>query len=151
MRAAIPAIITLLRDSDDHIQKAAADALLKLSEYCKRVNLSDITPLISIIAEFQPSIKTGFPNIIRLLSDRDDNIRMAGSDTLSKLTARGKTVTLLGLALLISILAGFRPLIEPDTVHDIVSFLQDTNSHSVRRAGADAVSKLSEHGKSVDL
>ena len=90
MRAAIPAIITLLKDSHDYIQQAAADALFKLSEYCKRVNLWDITPLISIIAEFQPSIKTGFPNIIRLLSDRDDNIRMAGSDTLSKLSDRGK-------------------------------------------------------------
>ena len=150
MRNAIPAIITLLKDSQDYIQKAAADALFKLSEYCKGVNFLDIIPLISILAEFQLPIKTGFLDIIRLLSDRDDNIRIAGSDTLSKLSDRGKTVTLLGLALLTSILAVFRPLIKP-AIRDIVNFLKPTHSRVRRRAGADAVSKLSEHGKSVDL
>ena len=142
-------MITLLRDSDVCIQKAATAALFKLSEYSKRINLSDLALFTSLIAQFQPSISTGLPDIIRLLNDRDDNIRKAGLNTLSKLSDRGKIVTLSDLALLISILADFRPLIGT-AIRDIVILLKDRHRH-VRRAGADAVSKLSEHGKSLDL
>ena len=48
--------------------------------------------LISIIAEFRPSIGTAIPELITLLKDSDVDVQMAATDALSKLSHYSKNV-----------------------------------------------------------
>jgi hypothetical protein len=101
MTTVAPNIFNLLKHGDDNFAwLAGTDALPKLSDYGKIVNLLGLALLISImtIAEFQPSIGNAIPGIVTLLNNSDDDVRVAGTDTLSKLSEQGKRLNLSGLA-----------------------------------------------------
>lgn len=91
---AIPDIANLLIDSRWAVQETGADTLLKLSEQSKSVQLSGPTLLISIIAEFRPSIAKFLPQIIALLKDAHRSVRAKGADTLLKLSEQGERLNL---------------------------------------------------------
>lgn len=79
--------------------------------------------LMIFIAELRRSIDTAIPEIINFLNDSDTKVRLATTEALLGLSDRGKTANLLIFALLMKIIAEFRPSI------------------------ATALSKFSEHGK----
>jgi len=90
---AIPRIIALLNDSDKIARRVGIDAVSNLSDHSKRVNLSCLTLLMSIVAEseFRPLIEGAIPQIITLLYDSSPSVRLMGADSLSKLAAQGKS------------------------------------------------------------
>jgi hypothetical protein len=55
------------------------------------------TSLIIIIAEFRHLIVPAIPKIVNLLKDNDQAIRAASVNVLSRFSAHGKTLNLLGL------------------------------------------------------
>ena len=105
----------------------------------------DPPSLISIVVEFRPLILSAIPRIIALLKNSDENFRRVGIDAVSNLSDHGKRVNLSGLTLLMSILAEFRPFIEP-TIPEILKLLNDPHQ-SVRMMAANSLSKLAAHGK----
>jgi len=92
-------------------------------------------------------IKPAIPGITSLLKDNHQSIRKAGIDALSKISEHGKRVSLSPwhVVWLIDIVAKFQPLIEP-AIPVIIALLKDGDK-GVRKAGADAVSKLLCQGK----
>jgi HEAT repeat protein len=106
--------------------------------------------LIAIAAEFR-DVMGPFPGIVIFLKDDDKDVREAGINALSRLSGHGKKVKLSCLTLFISLLAEFHPCIEP-AIPEIISLLEDEDNHeSIRKAGIDALSTFSEHGKRVSL
>ena len=97
--------------------------------------------LTIIIAEFRPLIAPAIPKIVNLLKDGDRQIHIACANALSTLSERGKSLNSLGLVLLMTITAEFRPLIEP-AIPAIVNLLQD-NDGPVRQVCTNVLSKLS--------
>ena len=87
---AIPRIIALLKNSDKIVRRVGIDAVSNLSDHGKRVNLSGLTLLMSILAEFRPFIETAIPQILKLLNDPHQSVRIMGANSLSKLAAHGK-------------------------------------------------------------
>jgi hypothetical protein len=141
---AIPEIINFLNDSDTRL--ATTKALLRLSDRGKTANLLIFALLMKIIAEFRPSI--AIPKIVTLLKDSDIEGCNACATALSKSSEHGKTGILPGLALLMSIIAEFRALIDP-TVLDMVKTINggDSNNHV---AYINALSKFSQQGKTAN-
>ena len=92
IRTAIPDILTLLKGRNKDLQKAGINALSKLSEHSKRVNLWGPAFLICILAEFRDSIMCAIPDIVNFLSDSSRAVRDAGADALSKLSDHGMSV-----------------------------------------------------------
>ena len=150
---AIPGIITLLNNSDKDVCVAGTDTLSKLSKQGKRLNLSGLALLINIIAEFQPLIGKAIPEVIALLNNSDEDIQKAGTDALSTLSGHGEKQFMvlwsLLLALLISIIAEYRPLIGT-AIPEFITLLKDSDVY-VRMAATDALSKLSNYSKSVKI
>src|SRR5271155_5425887 len=144
---AIPAIITLLKDSS--VQIVAANTLSELSDHSKRLYLSGLSLLIYFIAGFQPLIMTAIPEIITLLKDSYWKVRTAAADTLSKLSDHSNRLYLSGLSLLIYFIAGFQPLIMT-AIPEIITLLKDSY-WKVRIAAADTLSKLSDHSNRLYL
>jgi hypothetical protein len=93
---------------------------------------------MKIVAEFRLSIGTTIPEIVKLLKHSDKNIRLAGADTLSRLSGQGKAAKIPILVLLITIIAEFRRLIDP-VIPEIAILLKD-NHDFVRLTSADALS-----------
>ena len=144
----IPDIVTFLKDCDhEDVREAGINALSRLSEHGKKVKLSCLTLFISLLAEFHPLIEPAIPGIISLLKDKHESIRKAGIDALSKISEHGKRVSLSPwhLVWLIDIVAKFGLSIEP-AIPVIIALLKDSDK-GVRKAGADAVSKLLSQGK----
>jgi hypothetical protein len=142
----IPEIVKLLENTNWTVCLAGVDALSQLSEHGKMDNVSDVAFLMTIIAEFRPLITTA---IVNLLKDSDKAVRQAGVDALSQLSGQGRTVKLSNIALLMTIIAKFRPSIAP-AIPEIANLLKHSDRF-VRQAGVDAVSQLSKHGKTVNL
>jgi len=86
----IPSIINILDDSTG--REAGVDTLSKLSKHSKRVDLSVLAFLISILVEFRPLIGKAIPQIINLLKDGD--VQMAVTNTLLKLAEYSKRMKL---------------------------------------------------------
>ena len=107
--------------------------------------------LISIVAEFQDSIMCAIPDIVSFLSNSSWPVREAGADALSKLSDHGRSVNSLAssLVLLIYILVEFQPLIGTH-IPTIINLLGDSDE-DIQMAGINALSKLSKHGKNVNL
>ena len=105
--------------------------------------------LIAIAAEFRDLIGS-IPDIVTFIKARDKDVREAGINALSRLSGHGKKVKLSCLPLFISLSAEFHPLIE-SAIPGIISLLKDNNHQSISKAGIDALSKFSEHGKRVSL
>jgi hypothetical protein len=103
--------------------------------------------LTSIVAEFRPLIGTVIPSIINILDDSSCPGREAGADALSKLSKHSKQVDLSVLALLISILAEFRPLIGK-AIPQIINLLKDGD---VQMAVTNTLLKLAEYSKRMKL
>jgi HEAT repeat protein len=143
----IPDIVIFLKDDDKDVRRAGINALSRLSGHGKKVKLSCLTLFISLLAKFHPLIEPAIPEIISLLDDNDESIRKAGIDALSKFSEHGKRVSLSPwhVVWLIDIVAKFRPLVKPATPV-IIALLKDGDK-GVRKAGADAVSKLLGQGK----
>ena len=146
---AIPEILELLKDSDWDVCCSGVNALLQLSKHGKMENLSDVAVLRTIIAEFRTFIATAIPQFVNLLKDSDEVVRWAGKDTLSQLSEQGKTVKLSDIALLMTIIAEFRPLIG-HAIPEIVQLLKH-NGSVVRETAANTLSQLSEQGKTAKL
>ena len=51
---------------------------------------SDLYVANVIVAKFQESVRAYIPEIISLLSDCEQNVRIAGANALSKLSVQGK-------------------------------------------------------------
>ena len=102
---------------------------------------------MEIIAQLRPLIHDAIPHIVKLVKSQNEYVCKAGVDTLLKLSYHRKEVSWSGsMALFISNLAELRPWIV-SAIPDIVELL--TSGH--RYGGqANAVSKLLEHGKSVN-
>jgi hypothetical protein len=101
---AIPGIVNLLKDDDEAIQIACADALSTLSERGKPINLSGLTLLtgMTLKAEFRPLIEPAIPGIVSFLNSGERAVRLAGTNALSKLSGQGETANLSGQALLMN-------------------------------------------------
>src|SRR5271156_1790986 len=91
---------------------------------------------------------TAIPEIITLLKDSYCGVQIAAANTLSKLSDHSKRLYLSGLSLLIYFIAGFQPLIMT-AIPEIITLLKD--SHNVRIAAANTLSKLSDHSKRLYL
>jgi hypothetical protein len=106
---------------------------------------------MTITAEFRPLVALAIPGIVNLLKGDEWHIQKACADALSTLSERGKPTNLSGLTLLtgMTLKAEFRPLIEP-AIPEIVNFLKSSQG-TVRSAGTDALSKLSEQGGTANL
>ena len=146
---AIPEFVDLLEDSNVIVRRAGKDALLQLSEQGKMVKLSDVALLMTIIAEFRPLIGSAILEIVELLKHNDSKVRGTAANTLSQLSEQGKTAKLFDVALLMTIIAEFRPLIAT-AIPEFVNLLKDSNV-AVRWAGKDTLSQLSEQGKTPKL
>ena len=55
-----------------------------------RYTFSDLNDADVFVDEFRESIKLAIPEIVSLLSNGDQNVRIAGADALSKLSEKGK-------------------------------------------------------------
>jgi hypothetical protein len=99
---AIPGIVNLLKDGDETIQIACADALSTLSERGNPINLSGLTLLtgMTLKAEFRPLIEPAIPGIVNFLKSSELTFCRAGTNALSKLSGQGETANLSGQALL---------------------------------------------------
>jgi hypothetical protein len=144
---AISDIVNILNNSTkfSYPWKTIPDALLKLSEQGKRFTSLDPAFLINIIAEFQPLIKSAIPNIVSCLKASDINVQIAGVNALAKLSEQGERVHLSNLALLISILAEFQPLIRT-AIPEIVNVFKN-NTEYAWEIVPDALLKFSKQGK----
>jgi HEAT repeat protein len=142
---AIPEIVKLLKHNGAEIRQTAAYTLLRLSEQGKIAKLSNVAMLMTTIAEYRPFIATAIPEILELLKDREWELCLAGVNALSHLSEHGKMVKLSDVALLMTAIAEFRPLIGP-AIPEIIKLLKHTG-WEVCRAGVDALLQLSEHGK----
>ena len=98
---AIPEIITLLNGRNNHVQIAAANTLLEMSDHSKRLYLSGQFLLTYFAAEFHPWIMIAIPKIIPLLKDSNSHVRRKAAYTLSKFSKHSKSLYLSGLSLLI--------------------------------------------------
>jgi HEAT repeat protein len=144
---AIPEFVNLLKDSDVAVRWGGKNTLSQLSEQGKTVKLSDVALLMTTIAEFRPLIASTIPEIVKLLKHTGWEVRQAGVNALSQLSKQGKIAQLLDVALLMRMLAEFRPLIGA-AIPEILELLKD-REWEVCLAGVDALSPLSEHCKMV--
>ena len=55
-----------------------------------RYTFSDLNDADVFVDEFRESIKLAIPEIVSLLRNGDQNVRIAGADALSKLLEKGK-------------------------------------------------------------
>lgn len=78
------------------------------------------------------------------LKDDNSGLRVAGAETLAKLSEQGNISIKSGVVLLKIIAVEFRQSIR-ESIPQIMDFLQD-KAYDVRIAGAEAVAKLSEQG-----
>ena len=147
--ATVPEIIKLLKDSDGNVRQAAAKDLLQLSEQGKTVKLPNVTFLMTILAEFRPSIGPAIPEIVELLKHNGSEICETAANTLSQLSEQGRTAKLFNVALLMTIIAEFRPSIGL-AIPEIVELLKH-NGAEVRDIAAYTLSQLSEQGKTTKL
>ena len=84
-------IVNLLKDGTVYnYQRAVADMLSRLADECKIFNLLGLALLIGIVAEFRSLIVTAIPYIADWLKDSDTDVKVAGIDTLLKLSKHGK-------------------------------------------------------------
>ena len=88
-------IVNLLKDSTVYKYQragvgAVADTLSGLAGECKIFNLLQLALLIRIVAEFRSLIRTAIPYIADWLKDSDTGVKVAGIDTLLKLSKHGK-------------------------------------------------------------
>jgi HEAT repeat protein len=146
--SAIPQIIAFLGVSNSDIRSAGANALLKVSEQGKNIKYSGLALLMITIAQFQESIVSAIPQIIAFLNDNHLGVRLAGANTLLKLSEQGKNIKYSGLALLMSSVAEFRESIVT-AIPQIIAFLSDKD-WDVRSVGCNALLKLSEQGKNIN-
>jgi Armadillo/beta-catenin-like repeat len=102
-----------------------------------------------LIAELRRSIDTAIPEIVHFFRDSDVKVRLATAETLWELSDRGRTVNLLVVALLIKVIAEFRPLIVT-AIPKLVALLKDSDI-DVCGACTVALWKLSEQGKTGNL
>ena len=102
---------------------------------------------MKMIAEYRPLIRSVIAEIINSLSDSSNRIRWRIVTTLSNL--QGKFNKFLVLALLISNVAKFRPLIGP-AIPVIVNFLKDSD-WSVSVDCLNSLGTFSAQGKTVTL
>jgi HEAT repeat protein len=92
--AAIPEVMTLLKDSDTDVRMACVTAtLLQFSKQGKAVDLSCLPLLMKFIEEFQHSIGLAVLDMVKSLSDSDNNVRVAYADALSKLSQQRTLVS----------------------------------------------------------
>ena len=90
----IPAIVALLNESESSVRVACVEALSTLSGHGNIAHLSDLTLLMTIIAEFRSLIVPAIPGIVTLLKDDDWDVRRAGAVALLKLSGQGERVHL---------------------------------------------------------
>ena len=147
--SAFSELIALVKDSDNDVCKACATTLLKFSEHGRTGNLSGQALLMRIIAELRPRIVPAVLDMVESINEDDSNVRLAYVDALSKLSQQGKKVDLSSLALLMKVIAEFRPSIAT-ILPTMIKLLEDCES-SVRAACMEALSTLSGHGKTVHL
>jgi HEAT repeat protein len=146
---AIPELVTLLKDSNIDVCQACATALSKFSEHGKTGNLSGQALLMRIIAELRSRIVPAILDMVKSINDGDSNVRFAYLDALSKLSQQGKRVNRSSLALLMEVIAEFRPFIA-NILPTIITLLEDSEG-SVRAACMEALSILSEQCKIAHL
>ena len=146
IRAAIPQIVSLLRPWKSYICEVGVNTLVKLSEQ-GNVLIFWREDHWLLVVEFRDIIRPAIRQIIALLNHSELKVRKAGADALLELSEQGNiscfwhkhfwcTNTLL--------VAEFRELTRP-AIRQIIALLSHSESR-VRRAGAVALSKLSEHG-----
>ncbi|KAF8500082.1 armadillo-type protein, partial [Hysterangium stoloniferum] len=131
---AIPDIVALLKDSDNHVRSITAHTLARFSEQ----------------AEFRPTIADAIPGIVALLTDSDDLIRSTGalavvmfSDQDSAHSVRSSTVS--ALAKFSEQGAGRISSRHCPAIPDIVALLKDSDE-VVRSRGVSELAKFSEQG-----
>jgi HEAT repeat len=120
----------------------------KLSKQGKTAQLSDVALLMTMLAEFRPLIGSAIPEILELLKDTEWEVRLAGVNALSQLSEHGKMDNLSDVALLMTAIAEFRPLIG-HAIPKIIKLLKHTG-WIVCQAAVAALSQLSEQGKTVN-
>ena len=88
----IPAIVALLNENESSVCVTCVEALLTLSEQGKTAHLSDLTLLMTIIAEFRSLTATGIPAIVNLLKDSNSTVLLVKVCliALSTLSEQGK-------------------------------------------------------------
>ena len=112
--------------SDNEVYWKASDVLAQLSEQGDIFVQSRVALLKSIAAESRLSIQACMPQIVQLLKDNDRDVRIAGVDTLAKLSKQGNLNISVNsrVVLLISIVAEFHKFIQP-SIPQIVELLND--------------------------
>jgi HEAT repeat protein len=100
--------------------------------------------LMNIAAELRGSIGTSIPQIVDLLKDSEGRVRVACTNTLSKLSEQGMSHILSGMGSLTNIAAELWGSIGT-SIPQIVDLLKDSEGR-VRVACVNALSKLSEQG-----
>ena len=87
------------------------------------------------------------PQIILLLSDSDLNVRRAAADALSKFSEQGNVRYIFSdLTVTDVLVAEFRESVKP-AIPQMIALLGSWKESDIFKAVANALSKLSEHGK----
>ena len=89
IHTAIPDIIQLAKDSDWESHRAAAEALLTLSNDGKTADISVPALFMKSIVDYRPLIQMAIPEIAELFTD-SSGIPYVGAEVLSKLSEQGK-------------------------------------------------------------
>ena len=111
----------------------------------KTVKSLSLALLMELIAELRCSVNAAILEVVNFLKDSDAEVLLATVEGLSELSARGKAVDLLILALFMKMIAEFRPSIVT-AIPELVTLLQDSDT-DVCKACVTALSKFSEQGK----
>jgi HEAT repeat protein len=104
---------------------------------------SEVTETVTV--KFQDSLLLSIPHIVNFLADTNTDLCVAAANALANLSEQGNILLKCGVASQNSITVDFRESIRISISH-IVNFLADDN-WAVRRAGIDALGKLSERGE----
>jgi HEAT repeat protein len=97
MKAAVPALISALKDPDAHVRESAAEALGSICEQAREVVPALIERLhqdseasvriqaAQALGEFGPEAKTAIPALTRALKDRDSDVRTLAAQSLNQI------------------------------------------------------------------
>ena len=95
-------------------------------------------------------IRPAIPQIIPLLSDSDLNVRKASANALSKLSELGKAINFSELSFADVLVAEYQESIGP-AIPQMITLLRSWKESDIFKAAANALSNLSEHGKTSNF
>jgi hypothetical protein len=107
-----------------------------------------VAVLIKIVAEFRHSIANAIPEIVELVKNQRWKVYRGAAEALFTLSEHSKRVNIFVFALLMNIIAEFRPFIGT-AIPDIAKLLGDFSWSSGPLGGAETLSRLSERGNNI--